>query len=150
MFSPIVSVLALAMAAHPTPVGDLSAWEDALGQPAPVVAGCRAAALDATLLIDCAGAALLVDPVPGSTMVDIMDAQVAPFFHAGLPIEDPVFVPCFVGGEPAECLSLTIDMGMPRARMHMLSGEAPDGSHVALCMIRPTAPIDPCVGIIEE
>lgn len=141
--SPALLLVLIAQAPPaPVPVTDLAPWEAALGFAPPVPAGCRVAALGASLLVDCAGSGLVIAPAgtQDASPSALIASQTAPFAAAGIKVPSPAAQPCTLQGAAAACLGTTIQVP-PGAPMVLLAGQRPDQGWSALCLHRqPSTP----------
>lgn len=113
--------------------------------------GCRVAASDAQVVIDCKGTALLVAPSDGSRtgLLELLDQQVAPFAQAGMPVSDPAGVLCHIQGVAGQCVERTVSVPGADA-MSVLGGIGADGSFAALCLRRGAGVGDPCAEVVAK
>jgi len=111
--------------------------------------GCRVAANNDNVVIDCAGVALLVAAGDGarSGLVRLVDEQVAPFAQAGLPVTEAEDVACTLKGVPARCVSREVSVP-GGAAMRVLGGVAADGSYTAICLRRGAGVADACADVV--
>ena len=131
--------------AQPLPDG-VPAYLDAV-PPAPD--GCRVAANNDNVVIDCAGIALLVAAGDGarSGLIRLVDEQVAPFAQAGLSVTEAQDVACTLKGVPASCISREVSVP-GGATMKVLGGVAADGSYTAICLRRSAGVADACADVV--